>query len=131
MQSLSDLTMIATDEECVNSSETACFMTWKEKNTSSQQSQRKNDGHEGTQIAFTLLYCKYKPTQRCVLRGQLIRLSPFNMLRFSKVRKFTCRVLDFSIHFVNHHFTSCRFVRLATYERRVSLFAFNLLSNAR
>ena len=53
VQSLSDLTMIATDEECVNSSETACFMTWK-KNTSSQQSQWKNDGHEGTQIAFTV-----------------------------------------------------------------------------
>ena len=31
VQSLSDLTMIATDEECVNSSETACFMTWKKK----------------------------------------------------------------------------------------------------
>ena len=41
VQSLSDLTMIATDEECVNSSETACFMTCK-KTASSQQSQWKN-----------------------------------------------------------------------------------------
>ena len=29
VRSLSDLTMIATDEECVNSSETACFMACK------------------------------------------------------------------------------------------------------
>ena len=54
VQSLSDLTMIATDEECVNSSETACFMTWKKNAIASQQSQWKNDGHEGTQIAFTV-----------------------------------------------------------------------------
>ena len=38
VQSLSDLTMIATDEECVNSSKTACFMNCK-KTASSQQSQ--------------------------------------------------------------------------------------------
>ena len=43
VRSLSDLTMMATDEECFNSSETACFITCK-KNTSSQQSQWKNGG---------------------------------------------------------------------------------------
>ena len=33
VQSLSDLTMIATDEECFNSSKTACFMNCKKKHT--------------------------------------------------------------------------------------------------
>ena len=42
VQSLFDLTIIATDEECFNSSESDCFMTCK-RTASSQQNQWKND----------------------------------------------------------------------------------------
>ena len=47
VQSFSDLTMIATDEECVNSSETACFMTWKKKTQVANRANGRTTGMRG------------------------------------------------------------------------------------
>ena len=52
-------------------------------------------------MAFTVITI---PRRDVFFAGSYSDLIPFNMSRFSKVRKFTCRVLDFSIHFVNLYF---------------------------
>ena len=62
-------------------------------------------GYRGSWGDTNCFYWMYNPTQRCFLCGQLIRLNPINMSRSSKVRKFFCCLLGFSIHFFNVHFT--------------------------
>ena len=63
-------------------------------------------GYRGSRGDTNCFYWMYNPTQRCFLCGQLIRLNPINMSRSSKVQKFFCCVLGFSIHFFNLHFAT-------------------------
>ena len=56
-------------------------------------------GYRGSWGDTNCFYWMYNPTQRCFLCGKLIRLNPINMSRSSKVQKFFCCVLGFSIHF--------------------------------
>ena len=57
LQSLFDLTMIATDEECFNSSETDCFMTWKKKTQVANRANGRTTGYHTPVISGKTIDC--------------------------------------------------------------------------